>query len=535
MLLDSLPTPKRGGAGPACSLAFPKARLAAPCLLALVLTACASASQDLRRYGEHVASGDGSRLACVAFLAEVQDRIEAADVRDAEASRIAGFPYLRINRFLSEVRPQGGESAAPKGHYQAWAERLLALENEALAIELGNLPGSARAELDGLAQAAGGPGADPLAEARRCGAALLAADLKDPARRAALLQKAKVPDHYSDFSRVFGFYPLMALPVMAGWNRWQEIHLPAFEAPAEALPVEGELHDFLPEETAPPLTASEVAALLAASRDPHFGVPRPSGPALQRLIATFAPVWRIDVTGSYDRVGHPVWPAGSDAASVDVTRPTVFTRISHTRLGGETLLQISYAAWFQERPSDGPLDLLAGKLDALIWRVTLGRDGKPVIYDTIHACGCYHLFFPAPETRLSLDDTQGELQEETAVPARAPALAPGERMVLRIESRSHYLKGLAVRPLGPGRSGDLTYAMAGEGRLRALELPGGGTRSLYRSDGIVAGTERLERFLLWPMGIASAGAMRQWGNHSTAFVGVRHFDDPDLYESMIEP
>jgi hypothetical protein len=30
------------------------------------------------------------------------------------------------------------------------------------------------------------------------------------------------------------------------------------------------------------------------------------------------------------------------------------------------------------------------------------------------------------------------------------------------------------------------------------------------------------------MGIASAGAMRQWGHHATAFVGRRHFDDADL-------
>jgi len=43
-------------------------------------------------------------------------------------------------------------------------------------------------------------------------------------------------------------------------------------------------------------------------------------------------------------------------------------------------------------------------------------------------------------------------------------------------------------------------------------------------------TERAERWLFWPMGIDSAGAMRQWGRHATAFVGRRHFDDADLLE-----
>ena len=69
--------------------------------------------------------------------------------------------------------------------------------------------------------------------------------------------------------------------------------------------------------------------------------------------------------------------------------------------------------------------------------------------------------------------------------------------------------------------------------LRSAPLPralGGGRRSLYGPDGLVDGTERLERFLLWPMGIASPGATRQWGHHATAFVGRRHFDDVDLFE-----
>jgi hypothetical protein len=66
--------------------------------------------------------------------------------------------------------------------------------------------------------------------------------------------------------------------------------------------------------------------------------------------------------------------------------------------------------------------------------------------------------------------------------------------------------------------------------LRSMPLPGGGRRSLYAQDAIVPGTERAERYILWPMGIASAGAMRQWGNHATAFVGRRHFDDPFLLD-----
>jgi hypothetical protein len=36
------------------------------------------------------------------------------------------------------------------------------------------------------------------------------------------------------------------------------------------------------------------------------------------------------------------------------------------------------------------------------------------------------------------------------------------------------------------------------------------------------------------MGIDNPGAMRQWGNHATAFIGRRHFDDADLIERRFE-
>ena len=48
------------------------------------------------------------------------------------------------------------------------------------------------------------------------------------------------------------------------------------------------------------------------------------------------------------------------------------------------------------------------------------------------------------------------------------------------------------------------------------------------------GTERAERWLFWPMGIASAGQMRQWGRHATAFVGRRHFDEALLLDRYFE-
>jgi hypothetical protein len=68
-----------------------------------------------------------------------------------------------------------------------------------------------------------------------------------------------------------------------------------------------------------------------------------------------------------------------------------------------------------------------------------------------------------------------------------------------------------------------------------LPSAAGGTRSVFGVDGLMGGTERGERHLLWPSGVASPGQMRQWGHHATAFVGRRHFDDPRLLASYFTP
>jgi hypothetical protein len=71
-------------------------------------------------------------------------------------------------------------------------------------------------------------------------------------------------------------------------------------------------------------------------------------------------------------------------------------------------------------------------------------------------------------------------------------------------------------------------------RLRMLPLPSGGSRSIFGPEGVIPNTERGARYVYWPMGVASAGSMRQSGRQPTTFVGRRHFDDPDLLEKRYE-
>jgi hypothetical protein len=205
-------------------------------------------------------------------------------------------------------------------------------------------------------------------------------------------------------------------------------------------------------------------------------------------------------------------------------------RAAYTHFAGRVRLQLVYTFWFPARPAEHALDILAGRLDGLIWRVTLDEDGAPLAYDSIHACGCYHLFFPGQ--RLAVRPAPDTLDEGLLAPQVAPRVAPAGRIVLRVASRTHYLQRVSTEPIGA--PADDRYRLLDERGLLTLRWPAGGTRSAYDAAGFVPGTERAERWLFWPMGIASAGQMRQWGRHATAFVGRRHFDEAGLLDRYFE-
>jgi hypothetical protein len=214
---------------------------------------------------------------------------------------------------------------------------------------------------------------------------------------------------------------------------------------------------------------------------------------------------------------------------VNAAEPVVYFQLAHARYGEQVLLQLVYTIWFAERPARSATDLLSGRLDALVWRVTLAPDGEPLIHDSMHGCGCYHEFFPTPRARPR--PAPDALEEWAFIPQSLPRFGEGERALLHIASGTHYLERVS---LVRGTDSLTRYVMRGYDELRSLNDFSGGQRSAFGPDGLIAGTERRERFVFWPMGIASPGAMRQWGRHATAFVGRRHFDDADLIERRFE-
>jgi hypothetical protein len=428
---------------------------------------------------------------CARLFEDIDRRVDVLGVRDAEAPRVEGFPYLRIDRFDAALATRADNGAARA----AWLARLAALDETARTAELANA-------------------ALPSDDVMRCRALLAAEDVR---RFVTLRERAHVADDYSTAMRAVGLYPLTRLAFAQGIAAWHKETIADFALPIEGLPVRGTLVRY---------AAADVPARVALPMPVDaLGLPQLSRFDQNALLLTHAPVFEIDVAGAYDKPGTVVLGADQQP-DVDPAAPLLYTRTSYALIDGRAHLQLVYTVFFSERPAIGQFDPLAGHIDGLVWRVTLAPNGMPLVFDTIHPCGCYHMFFPTEHVQARPRDDG--LDEGLFAPQRVHAPLASERVVLRIQSGTHYVQRVWIEPRGKPA---VALPIDDERRLTSLPLAGGGTRSAYGPDGLMPGSERSERLFFWPMGIASAGQMRQWGRHATAFVGRRHFDDPLLLDS----
>lgn len=343
-----------------------------------------------------------------------------------------------------------------------------------------------------------------------------------------LASAAQVRDDYLATHRVLGLYPLSAVPVRLGIGSLQRDIAQTFATPLDALPRAGVLQRYVP--TAPVADVPWTPG--PAARD-SFGVRVAALPQAQlaQLLDRYAPVLEIAVSGTFDRPGAPFFDA-TGGVSVDTAAPRAYSYARAMPLDGELRLQLVYVFWFAARPRRDAFDMLGGRLDGIVWRVTLDDAGEPLVYDAMHPCGCYHMLFPSP--RLALRDSARERPEPPLVPQAAPSPGPGERVVLRLQSGTHYLQRVYAGPVAEDDGiAEQRYARRPYRELYSVPSPRG-VRSLFGPEGIVPGTQRKERFYLWPMGVRSPGAMRERGRQATAFIGRRHFDDASLLDDLFE-
>ncbi len=477
-------------------------------LLLLLSSACSTLAPS-------VIVVDDKESDCRYLFSEFERRVINAGRLDSQSARVSGYPYLRVNRFLLSYRNELDDDL----RFDMWVAQMMALAQEAHHYEWKNLPSESRLPLSkklGIAQSF----SERLVE---CGDYLWEIDREEA--RSVLPELVEVPGEYRISWRVFGLYPLTSWFVS---NQVKKLHR-KLEKPfflvANELPVSGTLTRYALPDDNEAISPQVVAEILSQSSDNPLGIPLPKQEKLDFLFSRYAPIWEIDQVTDDDRIGQPFW-GGSQYPSVDVSVPAVYTFVSYARFDGKVLLQLNYTIWFPARPRSGLFDLYGGLFDGITWRVTLGGDGRPLIYDAMHNCGCYHQWFLGGSVALRREEAKKELEPPLAL--QAPEVMPGEHMVLRLNSADHFL--LNIYSAEPSGSDD-RYVILPYGELRSLKYGLSDDRlSLFNNEGIVPGTQRAERWFLWPMGVPSPGSMRQVGHHVIVFAGKRYFDEPHLLD-----
>ena len=448
-----------------------------------------------------------SPQSCLNFYSNFDDLIDDEDIRDVQATLVSEFPFLSINRFLGSFKPE--LDSDEKLDY--WLLQLADLNIEARQIEWKNLSHSSQEKLRSNFTLTKNF-SQYLSE---CSALLLAELSEDDKQR--VISSAKVTDDYSTAQRFFGVYPLTSLFVSRQINKHQELAKKSFEKSLSEIPVKGRLVRYS-------MSSANRSDKIEFDRKNPLNIPVVDDETLDQLFIQHAPIIEVDEEDGNDVIGKiglddKGYPKFLNEQSVFYALP------SYTRFNDEVLLQLNYVFWFSSRPKKSTFDIYSGRLDGLIWRVTLDSSGEPIVYDSVHNCGCYHKFF-LTDRILFNEDAAFQEREPPFVAQKNLIFKAGSQLVLRVGSVAHFLNRVYVADsLGETKNIDINAYE----NLRSLNW-GGKRRSMFASDGLVKGTARAERWLLWPMGVPSAGAMRQWGHHAVAFVGKRYFDDSHLLD-----
>ncbi|MGQ0618701.1 MAG: hypothetical protein ACT4QA_02105 [Panacagrimonas sp.] len=435
---------------------------------------------------------------CREQYAEMDARVDAAGVRDAEFWRVPGYPYLRTDRMLASFRNEvrGLEDVSE------WLRRMRELDQESRDYEYINL---GMAEFDAINQ---------RDRFLNCGRILATIELDDPQVWEQLLSVVYPPDAYSDLMRALGLYPLLA-PGMR--SRVAALHATAAQVQAQPLP------HALPDAALRLWRAQpkEQLALLAEMKQTTIinalGYPGLYGSQWRALAELNAPQLWIETASEADVPAAPLYTA--QGLSADTTQARVNYQIGYTRFGGDNLIQIAYSVWFkaQENAARAPID-------GLIWRVTLDRSFEPMLYESLHASGNDHRWYPVQQLTLR-EDIAGE------APFVASGQAPARDAALRLRRGSHEVLGVVTAEPSQ-ETGAASYELRPYEVLYTLPLPAGGTRSLFGPDGLIAETRGVDPIGGFGSGILRPGALRQNGHHAIAHVGKRHFDDPDLVAAI---
>ncbi len=251
-----------------------------------------------------------------------------------------------------------------------------------------------------------------------------------------------------------------------------------------------------------------------------------------------APVFEIaDYRVAHNRIGTVRAASDSDIL-IDSDTPALYAEQRQFSTATADYTNLIYRAHFAEVPGGyAPYYLTAGRNVGLLVIVTLDSKGRPLLYTTLHTCGCYLSFTPTtflPRTMLPADwPKKRQTVFGESLPAYLDYSAPGsdqQRVQIRIRPGSHRVMDIQLVTPEEIPEPTLAVPLLPLAELNRLPLENGQTTSFYAASGCRAGHVKgsfktRERLLMswWAL---------DWNIGQDKYLGVDMQDGPVFYTSL---
>ncbi|MCP4298399.1 MAG: hypothetical protein GY786_22670 [Proteobacteria bacterium] len=453
------------------------------------------------------------------FYQALDEAIEKAKVSNGALASIPGFPYLKIDRYHLAIARQL-ESVQQQNE---WLKGLWGIALSSRKSEIANLPRPSVSSLTSRFGLQGRNHEEALFEAlKKHSFSLLEHDKNDPLFFKTLLETIEVPDDYSTTMRGFGLYPLAA-PIFAFFSdRAYDAMKERNQVTPDQIEIFGELITYSLREKVRN-SGEKTSNLISNSPKDSFGLPVFTDQQKNNLAKWMAPNFVLDVVDEYDRIGEMNWE--KQKLGVRVAKPTVYYYFSSAFKQGKPIVQINYAIWLIGRQGPNAPWIEKGDIDGLTLRVSLDQEGVPFLVDIMNSCGCYHFFVPKRDRIKSIIPVSMEF--DPLVLDWLPDDYPEKPLNVRINSGWHQVDDIGTEVISSNKKG---YKLLPYKVLESLPHNANSSESIFSQDGIVKGSDRIEPYLFFSMGVPDVGAMRQRGRHPIKLIGRSHFDDPYLID-----
>ena len=176
----------------------------------------------------------------------------------------------------------------------------------------------------------------------------------------------------------------------------------------------------------------------------------------ERLFSTHSPIIAIDSPEvSYNKIGTPTAELdanGEERVYVDPARPTIYVEKFVFETGRGTYTNLYYRVHFERVPFKLiPFNVTAGRNTGIIIVVTLNNKGDPILYTTVHTCGCYLAIIPTSNLSDDAFPPRWKKEGQRVYGEKLPGIlsfpdgeAGGYRVVVSLRSGSHRVRALHI-------------------------------------------------------------------------------------------